>query len=223
MKHDNQKCVYCGAASEVTRDHVPPKSFFPDPRPSNLVTVPSCRYCNQKGSKDEEVFLASLMFSDAAMKATGMAMWNSRLPRMLDRHRGVRLAIQQRMSQVELVSPAGIYFGSRLAHKIDYPRLDRVVLKTIKGLYFLEFSLPLAQDASVQCKWLNTPALAADTKSYLQYARLGRHGWPGVFEYKVAYLPEQSDKSIWFMLFFDYALWWGITGIWKESAVKSNN
>ena len=216
MNNDILRCVYCGIASEVTRDHVPPKCFFPKPRPSDLVTVPSCKHCNISGSKDEEFFLVSLMFGDAGLKDTGIAMWNSQLPRMLKRHRGVRLAITKMMSEINLTSPSGLYLGRRLAQKIDYPRLDRVVLKIIKGLYFLEFSASLSQSASVQCKWLNTPALSEETRTYLQHARLGKHGWPGIFEYKVACVPEQRDKTIWFLLFFDHALWWGITGIWDD-------
>ena len=216
MRKDNCQCVYCGAASEITRDHVPPKSFFPNPRPSNLATVPSCPCCNHKGSKDEEFFLVSLMLSDAGLKDTGKSMWESRLPRMLNRHRGVRLAMKKRMKRVNLTSPSGLYLGRRLAQEVDYKRLDRVVVKIIKGLYFLEYSAPLPQSTSVQCQWLNTPALAEDTKSHLQDTRLGKHGWLGVFEYKVAHVPEQPDRSIWFLLFFDYALWWGITGTWDD-------
>ena len=166
---------------------MPPKCFFPKPRPSDLVTVPSCKHCNISGSKDEEYFLVSLMFGDAGLNDTGKAMWNSRLPRMLKRRRGVRLAIAKSVSVINLTSPSGLCFGKRLAQRIDYPRLDRVVLKIIKGLCFLELSTSLSKSASVQCKLLNAPTLSEEARTYLRHARLGKHGWPGVFEYKVAY------------------------------------
>ncbi len=164
----------------------------------------------------------SLMFSDAALKATGRAMWVSRIPRMLSRQRGVKLALKSKMKEVDLHASSGLYLGRRLAQEIDYSRLDRVVTKIIIGLYFLEFGQALATGASTECKWVNTPSITADVKPYLMDARMGKHGWPGVLEYKVAHVAEDPDKSIWFLLFFDYALWWGITGLW-EHPIDSRN
>ena len=161
------------------RSYTRPCTFqmlFPKPRPSDFITVSSCKHCIISCSKDEEFFLVSLMFGDTGLKDTGKAMWNSRLPGMLKRHRGVRLAITKRISEINLTYPAGLYLGRRLAQKGDYPRLDRVVLKIIRGLYFLEFSASLSQNASVQCKWLNMPTLTKETKTFLQHTRLGKHG-----------------------------------------------
>ena len=38
----------------LTRDHVPPAGLFPDPKPSNLLTVPCCYQCNNRKSSFEE-------------------------------------------------------------------------------------------------------------------------------------------------------------------------
>ena len=46
-------CVYCGATAG-TRDHVPPRCLLEEPLPQNLVTVPSCRECNDAFSLDEQ-------------------------------------------------------------------------------------------------------------------------------------------------------------------------
>lgn len=47
-------CVYCGAASADTRDHVPPKCLVRTSHRTNLWTVPACRDCNASASADEE-------------------------------------------------------------------------------------------------------------------------------------------------------------------------
>jgi hypothetical protein len=47
-------CYLCGDTHSITNDHVPPKGFFPEPRPSNLITVPCCARCNHAFSKDDE-------------------------------------------------------------------------------------------------------------------------------------------------------------------------
>jgi hypothetical protein len=46
-------CIYCGKEA-TTKDHVPPKCFFPTPRPDNLLTVPCCESCNKIYGKDDE-------------------------------------------------------------------------------------------------------------------------------------------------------------------------
>jgi hypothetical protein len=47
------KCYMC-AADATTREHVPPKSFFPRGHRDNLVTVPSCVAHNHDQSLDIE-------------------------------------------------------------------------------------------------------------------------------------------------------------------------
>ena len=56
MKSVSQQCVYCGVKLGTTSDHVPPDQMFPDPKPSNLITVPACSECNKGFQKDEDYF-----------------------------------------------------------------------------------------------------------------------------------------------------------------------
>jgi hypothetical protein len=52
----NNVCVYYGSTEALTDDHIPPKTLFPKARPANLITVRSCRSCNEGASKDDEYF-----------------------------------------------------------------------------------------------------------------------------------------------------------------------
>jgi hypothetical protein len=54
-----QVCVYCGNAA-TTRDHVVADTILGRPLPANALTVPSCRNCNGRFSKDEQYFTAVL-------------------------------------------------------------------------------------------------------------------------------------------------------------------
>lgn len=47
-------CVQCHAASPNTNDHVPGRAFLVKPYPNNLHSVPTCKECNEKTSKNEE-------------------------------------------------------------------------------------------------------------------------------------------------------------------------
>lgn len=47
-------CIYCGRVAQ-TREHCPPRSFFPDHDfPDNLRVLPACEECNKGYSQDEE-------------------------------------------------------------------------------------------------------------------------------------------------------------------------
>jgi hypothetical protein len=53
-------CSFCGKFGPLTVDHIPPKSFFPKPRPRNLITVPACEECNS-GSSDNDVLMRAFI------------------------------------------------------------------------------------------------------------------------------------------------------------------
>jgi len=56
-----KQCYLCERDAD-TQDHIPPRSFFPKPWPSNLLTVPCCSACNNRLSALDEqmrVFLAA--------------------------------------------------------------------------------------------------------------------------------------------------------------------
>ena len=53
-KHKDMVCIYCGNVAQ-TREHCPPKSFFPEHDfPDNLRVLPACEECNKGYSQDEE-------------------------------------------------------------------------------------------------------------------------------------------------------------------------
>lgn len=41
-----------------TRDHIPPECLFPEPKPTDLITIPCCYRCNQSFSDVDEQFRA---------------------------------------------------------------------------------------------------------------------------------------------------------------------
>ncbi len=63
------RCYLCNKPNPMTRDHVPPKGFFPVPGPTNLITLPCCESCNNSYSLDDEamrVWLSSALGRSSA-------------------------------------------------------------------------------------------------------------------------------------------------------------
>jgi hypothetical protein len=78
LRRPANRCYLCGGTQDLTRDHIPPANVFLEPRPSNLITVPSARNCNQSYSLDDEAMRAWLSAA-ANRSATGERIWRERV------------------------------------------------------------------------------------------------------------------------------------------------
>lgn len=124
----NNKCIYCGSNKDLTKDHIPPKSFFSSPRPSNLITVPSCKICNNEYGKDDERIrnlLSSLDLTEchSAIKSDIAGKRN----RSLLRKKGYTNLqhMFNSMKDVDIFSESGIYIETRKAFDLDQKVVDK--------------------------------------------------------------------------------------------------
>jgi hypothetical protein len=71
-------CVYCGEPGQLTRDHVSPQSIFPNPKPSNLITVPACQDCNGGFRLDREYF-RTFVVAGSYQSSAARGWWNRKI------------------------------------------------------------------------------------------------------------------------------------------------
>jgi len=204
-------CVYCTSAPGSTSDHVPPRSFFPKPRPNDLITVPACLKCNQGAGKDEEYFLATLMFSEAGITETGKKLWNGRLRRMYEKNIGLRRKIVDSMRHREFSTPAGIYLGRGMTVSYDPLRLERIAMKIVRGLYFHERSAPLDATVEVMCLFLREPKHFKAVEQHNHMLKPGSKQWDGAFQYRCGFVPGNPTGSMWLLWFWRTHIFWAIT------------
>lgn len=205
----NKDCTYCGNKA-TTDDHIPPKSFFPHPRPSNLITVPSCFECNNSIGKDIDYFLATFMFTKAGESDAGRMLWKERLNRMYIKNLGLRRKIAQNLSLRNLVTPHGIFLGRKMTLTFDETRIYKVVARIAKGFYHAEFGNIIPLSHHLDCLFLNTDKNIKTVAEYLYMLKDGTNKWPGVFQYKYN---RTQDKygSMWILSFYNYATFWLIS------------
>ncbi len=137
-------CVYCGEPSS-TRDHVPPNLLYPKPRPSNLISVPSCETCNGGFSMDDEYLrVAVALRSDLAKHPQVQWLFGPTI-RGLNRpqQRGFAKAILSAVKHVPVHTREGIYLGDAPALIVDLERLRRTAERIVRGLYLDSFGEPL--------------------------------------------------------------------------------
>jgi hypothetical protein len=205
----NVTCVYCCQARAVTTEHVVTKSFFPSPRPSNLWTAPACRRCNSGIQKDEDYFLATLMFGPAGLSEVGKRLWD-RLERGYEKDRGLRKVIARNLRQTDLRTPAGLIIPKQMTIGLDHKRIERVSGKFVRGLYYCEFGEPLGADVEIESAMFGP---FVDARSWFPITlEEGARSWPGIFQYTRGRLPEQPRRSLWRFRIFDTHEFFAITG-----------
>jgi hypothetical protein len=142
-----EACIYCGAVGPVTRDHVPPRSFFPDPPPPDLITVPSCRKCNVSfGPIDDYVRLALTIDE----KAKGNQDRLKVLPAAMRfaQRRQARRILQDFYESLHFTyrpTPGGLYVWGQ-GYSVDGKRMDQFARRVIKALFYHEKGYRLLDD-----------------------------------------------------------------------------
>jgi len=216
------ECVYCGAIGPITRDHVPPKGIFSEPRPDNLITVPACSQChNSDVSKDDEYFRLILQVREEIHKHPDALKSYPALLRSLTRPQkaGMMNAFLKSIFLADLVTPSGIFIKKQLAIQTDMNRLRKVVTRILKGLFYYhrEYRLPDGYDAlvfderSVQ-EW--PPAnLAEFSKNFIQplLAHDGVTLGNNVFTYRFGFNKSDLNTTCWIFEFYGQARFLGLT------------
>jgi len=130
------ECAYCGAPA-TTRDHIPPVKLFPRPRSSDLITVPSCDPCNNSASDDDEYFVWAITMSQKCDGDESQRLLGQRLkPPMTSRRRRAVDALVASSQRVDVTSPGGVFLGQAVAYDVNFDRLNAVVSRCLRGLYF---------------------------------------------------------------------------------------
>jgi hypothetical protein len=134
-------CTYCGDNDFISRDHIPPESMFPKPRPSNLITVPSCDMCNGGASMDDEYFRLNLSIRKSATLPAACPVANTALRGLgREEHSNFRTSFFKGLHEVDVVTKSGIYIERGGAYDVDLMRLSKVVSRTVRGLYFHHYN-----------------------------------------------------------------------------------
>lgn len=220
-----QQCIYCQTAPNETRDHVPPKALFREPRPSNLITVPACEKCNKDFGSDDEYFLNLALEWGASESRDGRGVVEKRI-RSMKRTEGrhVWKPFFAKVEAVEVHSPGGLYLANSLAFTLDTVRLLRTVNRMVRGLYF-EFTktaLPVGGYArsTVFSQYFDQHKDDPATVEFIQFIPQldGRVIGDGTFEVRYAILEPSSHSTFWYLEFFRRIAFVSVTGATEPSS-----
>ncbi|HTS10407.1 MAG TPA: hypothetical protein VMP68_32885 [Candidatus Eisenbacteria bacterium] len=208
------ECVYCGEARAPSRDHIPPAGLFSKPRPADLITVPSCSECNAGASLDDEYFRLAITAGMDPTKLPGEFDVSIEAIRKLGRREKLGLAktVLSGFKRESLYTPAGVYVGEKGALTVDRARVQRVVVRIVRGLFFHHFRkrLPASATVSVVSDWF-TPVLPdeevrACVESVLCLLSVAKPVviGSGVFGYRWRTIEGEPYGSVWWLSFYDH-------------------
>ncbi len=202
----SQICIYCGKRGGTTKDHVPPKCFFPSPRPSNLIAVPCCCVCKKDYEKYDEPVRNLLTSLETTENHPGIRdQIAGKRNRSYLRKEG-KSRLQHMLNSIKFIdrySPGRIYLGKHPAFDLDQEVMDRFMERTTRALLYKENSI-----SCVGCKieWRMAPSgkdfgsMPAELKAFIASGNLREIG-NNVFTYVGYYCPGRA-RSLWIMSFY---------------------
>ena len=214
-----QLCIYCQTNPIETRDHVPPEGVFKKPRPSNLITVPSCEKCNKGFCGDDDYFQNLALEWDASESRGGRDIAEKRLRSMKRKEgRGIWEPFFAKVRPVEVYSPGGLYLANSLEFSLDTNRLIRTVNRIIRGLYFEFTKVPLPLGAYNRSMLYETYIEQhKDDAAAIEFIQFipqlpGRIVGEDTFEVRY-YVPDPDrHRSFWYLEFYRRFAFIGVTG-----------
>jgi len=205
-KQKTGTCAYCGQHGIVTRDHIPPKNLFPPPRPNNLITVPCCLSCHEGWSDDDEYFRAMILSSELTQSHSDAAKNVEIFLQSLKRpeHEKFLARLWSSIGYINVYTKSRLYLGIRPAIRYERARMDRIILRIVRGLFFKEtgtvfpstHEVITAMPEQISDKLVE---LSQKIKTFKPWTSVGNK----IFKYTVSFAPEDQISSYWVMFFYD--------------------
>ena len=158
-KQNKGECYLCGAPA-TTRDHIPPLGVFPEPRPTDLITVPACCACNRDSSLHDQYFRVVVAAGSSDSPQSTALLHQRIIPRMR-KTPALIVDFMSSIRRVDVHSAGGIYLGRAPAFPFNRFRIQVVIDKIVRGLFFKHTKRRLATDYVVADFHYNPPIQAS--------------------------------------------------------------
>lgn len=200
------QCVYCDHSRDLTRDHIPPKSLYPKPMPCDLITVPCCYSCNQSFQKDDYLLRYVLTLTVGISENLAAEAVREKVIKDFERKEQEKLrnALGWHIYPDIHPTPYGLYLGNTIGHNILFQRLDNVLGRIVKALYYFECKIKLSKNYhpySVPIYSLKSSAFNKKIMYLLLHQDLQRKN-DEVFQYRFYLSRHTPYWSVWLLTFY---------------------
>ena len=199
----NRECYLCGHPA-TTNDHIPPKCIYPEPKPSNLITVPACVSCNSATKLDDEYF-RWLVATGSPGSQEARALVKGPIVRGFRKRPALLYSVMKYADRLSVSTPAGIFVGTQPVFQFDRPRVQVVINKIVRGLYHYNLQRTFPPDYIVADFRLN-PRLTPEFQTEICKLPLRDVGDGSVFSYRFIESEDEVGVTLWFLMFFNRVL-----------------
>jgi hypothetical protein len=199
VKRQKEICYFCGAKA-TSNDHLPPDTIFDDPKPSNLITVPSCDLHNSKQSKDDEYF-GIIIKTASAKNPIAEKLIRTKVVNGFKRRPKLLFALLKKSREVEVVTPAGLIVGKAHALEYEHDRIVSVVTRITKGFYLKFCEKRLPDNYFVRVLPIN-PKLDPKIIEVMDTVPIHTIA-TGIFAFSFWQEPSDPNFTAWFFWFYD--------------------
>jgi hypothetical protein len=216
-----QECVYCPSTANLTDEHAPAKLIFPEPRPSDLITVKACLDCNLAGSKDAEYFRLCLCLNPLAKNMPSVVALKPTVQRSLQRPQaqGFKNAFLKALEPDQ----------GRIAFTVEMGRIHAVIKRTVQCLYLHETGDKLPDTHEVRVASLEVLAQLGPEKAQEFLGDfvepLAHQALKRVADNQFAYSVNHTNRqfvSVWGLIFYGILPFVAFTGR-KVRMLESSN
>ncbi len=202
-------CIFCGHPAD-TREHIPAKQFFKGTPDKPLITVPSCSVCNAGFQKDEDFFRQFYVSMLLERSPEAKKLMDGEVSRSILRSPALGFQMFSQMKLVDVYAQSGLFKDTMTMYSVsdaDKVRINRVVNKIIKGLFFHQFNQTLPRNWVVKIIWI-TPKIEKE-QNLVEMAKTLK--WniikADTFAYGVNFVPK-TFQSVWIVDFFKIPLFY---------------
>ena len=144
----NNECYMCPSEG-VTREHVPPKCFFPAECRENLITVPSCNDHNNGGSLDVQYTWVIILTSISV--AENLDNLPDGVKELLNKALGTLERNDARLAQRlrNNFQRIRVNSGETIAYEFERERFDNIIHSIAHSLYFFEYGKKYEQNSKL--------------------------------------------------------------------------
>lgn len=218
-----QLCVYCGAASGRTRDHVIAQALFGAVLPKNLITVPACRECNDGKSRDDSL-LRDYLVSDllASEHPVAREILDMKVSRAIRRNQSelARIVRYSEVRRVPRLTPAGIYLGDAYAMELPKGTINSIIYRIVQGLYFHSRRELLPNNMTYELRRHPPSAWSGFQQTLLSTSQPGSIVQGSVFRSMHQHLTDAPTVTIWCLMFYNAVVFSIATDLPKFQKVK---
>lgn len=191
-------CYLCGSIKDLTKDHIPPKNLFPEPKPSNLITVTCCESCNGKYKLIDESFRA---FASSALNRSKAGEWiweNKVMESTFKRSPKLKAAARKGIVPIQTEINGHTFEMTGLTYPVK--QTEEYLIRFTKG--FTRYFNPEIDYSKAKFKISNIiPNQEIVEMLYKKYFYVERG--EGVFRMWRMFVKDREPMSLWVYVFYD--------------------